>query len=73
LKYQVISIFSDKFTSVLYPEGAVYETDSEERGKELQSLGFLGDEIETTIEKTPEMPDKPKKGEKNGSSKAKSS
>lgn len=39
--YKVTVEFIDRHTRVYYPVGGVYETDNEERAKELQELGFL--------------------------------
>jgi hypothetical protein len=61
VKLNVVSPFIDKHTNVYYKEGAVYETDSAERGEELQKNGFLGEQIETTVEKNPTPKPKNKK------------
>lgn len=50
LKYSVIANFIDKNTQVYYPEGSFFETKSKGRANELQSGGFLVEEIKTTVE-----------------------
>ncbi|WP_124728808.1 hypothetical protein [Staphylospora marina] len=47
MKFRVIHNFIDKYTKVYYPEGTVFETDSDKRVKELRELGFIGEEIES--------------------------
>jgi hypothetical protein len=60
LKYSVTASFIDKKTKDYYPEGTIYETKSKERANELQSGGFLGEEVKATVTK-------PKNGEKDES------
>ncbi|MED0702821.1 hypothetical protein [Aeribacillus composti] len=50
-QYPVVNDFIDKFTKEYYPQGSVYFTDDKERAEELQSNGFLGDEIKQPTSK----------------------
>ncbi|SDI19153.1 hypothetical protein SAMN05192534_12450 [Alteribacillus persepolensis] len=44
-KYNVKKRFRDKFTRKIHAQGSVYET-NDERGRELQEKGFLGELLE---------------------------
>lgn len=46
MKYRVIKRFRDKNTKDVYEIDSTYESDNEKRVKELQALGYLGEEIE---------------------------
>ncbi|MBT2647196.1 hypothetical protein J7E52_10755 [Bacillus sp. ISL-34] len=50
MRYEVESAFIDKNTKEEYPVGSHYETDSEDRAEFLQKKGFLGSEIDSTVE-----------------------
>lgn len=50
MKYEVESAFIDKNTDKEYAIGSHYETDSEDRAEFLQKKGFLGSEIDSTVE-----------------------
>jgi hypothetical protein len=45
MKYVVEKPFIDKNTKVFYDTSAVYETDNQERAKELQKTGYIKDQI----------------------------
>jgi hypothetical protein len=45
MKYAVEKPFIDKNTKVFYDTSAVYETDSQERAKELQKAGYIKDQV----------------------------
>ena len=45
MKYLVLQLFRDKETSVKHFVGTTYETFDENRAKELQNKGFIGEEI----------------------------
>jgi hypothetical protein len=44
-QYPVVNDFIDRFTKEYYPKGSMYFTNDAERAEELQSQGFLGEEI----------------------------
>ena len=44
MKYPVLRKFRDKYTKRIHEKGATYEA-NEERGAELQRLGFLGEPL----------------------------
>jgi hypothetical protein len=50
-KYKVLAAFVDKFTKKYHAVGTIYETDNEERAEELQSKGFLGEEVRKNSER----------------------
>ncbi|PJN90985.1 hypothetical protein [Bacillus sp. mrc49] len=50
MKYEVKSAFIDKNTKEAYAVGSHFETDSEDRAEFLQKKGFLGSEIDSTVE-----------------------
>lgn len=50
MKYEVNSAFIDKNTNEEYASGEIYETDSEDRAAFLKMKGFLGSEIDTSVE-----------------------
>ncbi|RSD21073.1 hypothetical protein [Mesobacillus subterraneus] len=47
MKYAVEKPFIDKNTKVFYDTSAVYETDSQDRAKELQKAGYIKDQAES--------------------------
>ncbi|MFE4525438.1 hypothetical protein ACFRCQ_25565 [Cytobacillus firmus] len=71
MKYKVLKRFRDKDTKKFFPDDSIYETEDQNRAGLLQKKGFLGREVETSIEndKTIETNKKitrkaPKKSEK---------
>lgn len=46
-QYPVIKDFIDKYTKDFHPKGSMYFTNDAERAEELQSNGFLGEEVKT--------------------------
>jgi hypothetical protein len=49
-KYKVLADFIDKFTKKYHAAGTLYETDNKKRVRELQSKGFLGEEVQENLE-----------------------
>lgn len=50
MKYEVSSAFIDKNTDKEYAVGDTYETENSDRAEFLQIKGFLGSEIDTSID-----------------------